>query len=143
MNDLRVFVVCCCICILSVSSALSQRIIYDYDASGNQTSRTLSVQAVDAPIFDWQTASINNSSINSIKVYPNPVSTELNIEQSFDDTAVHVSDISLFSLSGVLLEQHKSESLFFTLDMTPYSEGIYVLIVKTSKGEYSWKIIKK
>ena len=67
-------------------------------------------------------------------VFPNPTSDVLNIRNLPADAS-----LQLFDLNGKLLVNTKYTE---TLDLTNYSDGIYILSVKTETAVRRIKVIK-
>jgi len=84
--------------------------------------------------------SANDIEISSTKVFPNPVSENLVIqsEERFEY-------IQLYNLSGIKIKEINSLPEFeFTIDMTNYHTGIYILKVTTeSNKKQVFKIVKQ
>jgi hypothetical protein len=75
-----------------------------------------------------------------LKVYPNPVSSELTIEVS----DVKKFNLSLFDLNGKLLIQKEVEKSVETVDMLNFIPGSYFLTVCSGSGKHlqTFKVIK-
>ncbi|HQP76915.1 MAG TPA: T9SS type A sorting domain-containing protein [Saprospiraceae bacterium] len=77
----------------------------------------------------------DNLNTGSIKIYPNPGSTVLNIE--FQD---EISTVELYSMNGVKIATYNSAQF----DISNLANGIYILKPTTIKGTtFSAKFIKK
>jgi hypothetical protein len=83
--------------------------------------------------------SVETVSTDRIKAFPNPVIDQLQLENIED-----ISRVQLLSLTGQLLfetKTHKQSQL--SIDMTQYSQGMYVLrLTSTAKTERILKITK-
>lgn len=120
-----------------------QKLSYAYDAAGNRISRTIVVgtrsvdtNAVDSVFFEEQLAQ------KQIKIYPNPVKSELSITVSGYDASLR-GEFILFSISGSLLYQGRITGETTQVNMGNYSPGVYLLHL-ILKGEKSvWKVIKE
>lgn len=85
------------------------------------------------------TLSINKNELEaSLRIYPNPATTELNIKVSKD---VKVNKVSFYSVTGKLLFSTLKTSSNY--DLTNFKSGIYFVKVETNKGVVNKKIIKK
>ncbi len=73
-----------------------------------------------------------------LKLYPSPVTGTLQIESE----AVILS-VELYDIRGTRLQDISVGSECYSLDMTPYPGGIYVVKVLTSRGDFVRKIIRK
>lgn len=136
------------IAILGCSMTMqAERVVrYGYDATGNIVSRTLEVEEVEPTAMrssqeEQETTTIENIDISSIKVYPNPVETFLNIEVG--DTSAESLQIVIFTADGKIIEQTESKDRFIQLDFSDKSDGIYVVTIQFGDAVRSWRIIKK
>ena len=78
--------------------------------------------------------------------YPNPVQTTLSFEYFISKAAIVSYD--LFTLSGMLVYKTNPEKMQggaheHKIDVSQYSEGIYILQVRVNEKTYSEKIIKE
>lgn len=74
----------------------------------------------------------------SVKVFPNPATTQLQVE------ALHtLQKIEWFDAQGRILEQNFIHQLNSTLDISMYSKGLYIIRVTTIEGSYVAKIKKE
>lgn len=84
-------------------------------------------------------SSKKSSKINpsDVSIYPNPTSGILNIEVSNSS----ITEITLNSIDGKLIHFKKTANVnYYSLDLSSYEKGIYLLNLKTSEGEI---IVKK
>lgn len=76
----------------------------------------------------------------AIKIFPNPVLTNLHLEIPFID---QVNTVRLFDVSGQMMQKiylDKSKSI---IDMNAYSKGVYILVISRNDGKItSHKLIK-
>lgn len=75
---------------------------------------------------------------NSVKVYPNPTNSFINISSEFG-----IESIQLYDIQGRILETHFETSTFTKIDISGKSNGIYFLKIKTDKGSKVEKIVKE
>ncbi|WP_282031277.1 T9SS type A sorting domain-containing protein [Winogradskyella eximia] len=84
---------------------------------------------------DCSALSTNEFNLNSsISVYPNPVTTELNIAIKDNQS---ITSMELFNMLGKKIATTKA----LNLDVSPYQSGIYILKVSTKEGQISKRII--
>lgn len=81
--------------------------------------------------------SIKENNPSCLKIYPNPVHNILHIENS--DLSIKETNYQLINLSGKIVKQGKEESE--TIDISGLSKGVYMLQIKTSKENFSKKIV--
>lgn len=75
----------------------------------------------------------NSEGYESVKIYPNPASNQLHVDLTDHQDVT----ISIYSVEGLLLEQHqvKNENKeVFNLDISKYKSGIYILNIMDSSG---------
>ncbi len=75
----------------------------------------------------------------SIEAFPNPTSQYSNVVVSFDFTK---GSLSVYDISGHQLQQFDISERTVPVDFSGYPEGIYIVSVKTDKGEGSVKVMK-
>lgn len=76
-----------------------------------------------------------------LKIYPNPVSTNLTIALE-EECRQNVSYV-LYNASGEIICKGDLVTHEFLLDMTGLANGVYILKISIGKDANSWKIIKK
>jgi Secretion system C-terminal sorting domain len=79
---------------------------------------------------------INNERFN---VYPNPTSKQLNIEMANKQA---IQEISITSMEGEQLYFRNPNTVHETIDFSGFSNGIYILKIKSNKEETVKRIIK-
>jgi hypothetical protein len=75
-----------------------------------------------------------------IEAIPNPVVTYTNVIVGFE---FDKGTASLYDLAGRQLQSFKIDSRTIPVDLSTYAEGIYIVNIRTNKGEGSVKIIKQ
>ena len=92
-------------------------------------------------VVEGQTLSIENTTTQSLNIYPNPAENFINIETDINLTG---AIISVFDLNGRRILNYKQESDSNLIDVSGVSAGDYILRTITSEGTiYTNKIIKK
>jgi uncharacterized repeat protein (TIGR01451 family) len=104
-------------------------IYFDYNAPIGTTDAETTFAALNNPIFELD---------NSIKVYPNPTTSAINVDSEFN-----INSIELYDVQGRILETHLEDSNTSILDISNKSKGIYFLKIKTEKGSKVEKIVKE
>lgn len=82
---------------------------------------------------------INETILNSIKIYPNPTEDILFIEYASYD----VSTMEIINISGQILWKDDIVSALTEIDVSKFTSGIYLMKLKTSDGETSVKFVKE
>jgi hypothetical protein len=128
-----------------------------FNNSTNQLSWTLGETITETFVTDqsiltqgFQQSKLTVTAINQIsvkdinlKVYPNPVSEQLNVEVGEIETFSKIY-LSLFDINGKLLIQKKMEKSVETIDMLYLIPGSYLLTVcfESDKLLQTFKVIK-
>lgn len=81
-------------------------------------------------------ASVDESSLFNVKLYPNPTSGQLSIE------AEGMTFVSVFDLVGQCVMQMSAEDGQATLDMSQLQNGIYFIMVNTAVGSTVQRVVK-
>jgi hypothetical protein len=137
---------------VSQSFTAQTKILFEYDAAGNQIKRTLCINCNPAigkiakEIVDLKTEDLQKFSPNDvISYYPNPVKEQLYLKWELVDNK-RVISIDLYSLNGQIvktlknLNQKESEVLYFD----NYPSGNYIVSILFDNGEKkSLNIIKQ
>ncbi|MBP1672693.1 MAG: calx-beta domain protein, partial [Bacteroidetes bacterium] len=75
----------------------------------------------------------------SYKVYPNPTQSVFNIENS----ELNIIQIELYDISGRYLTSISDcSNSTISIDLSPFSNGIYFAKIKSSKGVRTEKVVK-
>lgn len=78
--------------------------------------------------------SINESSIEKVKLFPNPVNSSLNI------TNLNNTKVEIFNVVGQRILTHENISGNLNIDMTAYPNGIYFVKMQNGKSVRTEKI---
>ncbi|WP_035654421.1 T9SS type A sorting domain-containing protein, partial [Flavobacterium saliperosum] len=81
-------------------------------------------------------ATENFTNSNGVSLYPNPVKDILNIDL-VDNT--RISSVKIYDLQGKLLLEKASNDI----DVSSLSVGVYLIKIKSEKGEFTKKFIKE
>lgn len=117
--------------------------VLSIEVEGGQHSEWFWAQEFEAAYLwlfgGWNTTDIKVVA-NDIKfnIYPNPTSDFITIESERS-----INSITIFSLSGQLIESIKTSSTIYQLDVSPYIPGLYLLQVETDNGTFANKISVK
>lgn len=117
-------------------------IVFNYDPSGNRMSRSFRLSeenGINVQIEKRIEPAEELALIDlEVKATPNPTPGLLHVEVDCDDS--ELQEISIFDIKGLLISQ--KEKAISDFDLSGRSSGIYILVVKTSFGSTSYKIIK-
>ncbi len=123
----------------------AQRIKYTYDNAGNRLTRQkeIVVQARGA-LSDEEEPSVYEEELSETKVtiYPNPTRGMLKVDISGVEKFENAR-ISLYDLTGKLLQQWAGISQSNEIDLSERTSGMYIMQVAYNGKISSWKIIKE
>lgn len=85
------------------------------------------------------TLSTEQFAIGDIKIYPNPVTSLLRIDNTTDGEIT----IDIIDISGKLYKTLKSESTMTTVDFTTTSAGVYFIKVTSKSKSSTYKVVKE
>ena len=123
----------------------AQRIKYTYDSAGNRLSRQkeIVVQTRGA-LSDEEEPSVYEEELSETKVtiYPNPTKGVLKVDISGVEKFEN-AQISLYDLTGKLLQQWAGISQSNTIDLSERTPGMYIMQIVYNGNASSWKIIKE
>ena len=114
-------------------------VAYQYDASGNRTWGALYVQRM---LPDSVEDDVRRSLEWQVSIYPNPTKGHL-VVKILNFTDGHNGTLAIYTTSGqeVLSSRISSEST--ELDLSSYSNGVYIMRIRIDGEDKSWKIIKE
>jgi hypothetical protein len=137
-----------------------QTIHYNYDNSGNRLIRYIILQkSFNILSQNSLKESTENTTENTtenikqddfedklgemtVKIYPNPTQGVLLVEVSglvTDETV----NYQLFSQTGILLDANNQVNYPFSIDLSKYPKGLYILKLMTKEKKSVWKILKE
>lgn len=123
----------------------AQRIKYTYDNAGNRLIRQkeIVVQTRGA-LSDEEEPSVYEEELSETKVtiYPNPTRGMLKVDISGVEKFENAR-ISLYDLTGKLLQQWAGISQSNEIDLSERTPGMYIMQVAYNGKISSWKIIKE
>lgn len=133
----------------SLISNAQNRVLFSYDAMGNQKKRVICLQCttgkqVKEPTQLTEADLIKSDVSDQISYYPNPVREELYVKWTLVDDK-KVENISVFNLNGVLLKQYKgfNTNNLQTIPFSSYPGGMYEVVLIYNNGEKkTLKIVK-
>ena len=121
------------------------KIKYTYDDAGNRLTRKkeIVVQTRGA-LNNGEEPSVYEEELSETKVtiYPNPTKGMLKVDISGGEQFEN-AQISLYDLTGKLLQQWAGISQSNTIDLSERTPGMYIMQVAYNGKISSWKIIKE
>lgn len=127
-------------------------IAYDYDDNGNRISRHIVylksgrvVTADTTTKFEKEAEKeIQQEQLGelTLRIYPNPTHGEVVVETTGKDSHIQI-ECNLYGSSGKLLVEKKQSGDIFPIDLSGYSNGMYILKIKIGEKVSEWKIIKQ
>jgi putative uncharacterized protein (fragment) len=114
------------------------KIKYTYDSAGNRLSRQKEI------VVQTRGALSDEEELSETKVtiYPNPTKGVLKVDISGVEKFEN-AQISLYDLTGKLLQQWAGISQSNTIDLSERTPGMYIMQVAYNGKISSWKIIKE
>ncbi|NQX85096.1 MAG: T9SS type A sorting domain-containing protein [Flavobacteriaceae bacterium] len=79
----------------------------------------------------------NNQSLNDIKVYPNPASSELSIEANLT-----IDNLSIYDINGRLIDSIQNANSELKLDVSNLTKGIYFIEIQSGNIKQTLKFVK-
>lgn len=130
--------------LLMPQGSRAQKLSYAYDNAGNRVSRTIVFNRQQAAKTQKKdSVSFNEILANKeIKLYPNPVQTDLTVTINGFDKDV-AGEYFLFDNQGRMLLHSKMNAESFQLEMSSYATGNYIMRIVINGESTTWKILKK
>ena len=121
----------------------SKCISFNYDASGNRTSRTIEFEALKSGRIAEQTDPYEEQTgEGTIKIFPNPTEGQLSVKL-IDFESLENARIQIFDLTGKRVYDNVRISHNNFIDISDVAIGTYVMKIKVGETINEWKIIKK
>ena len=90
-----------------------------------------------AQVDDYDGMELVNKQDDSIKIYPNPAHDYICVEGS------EISAVNIYTLAGIEISDYKfANDNNVTIDISNLPYGMYIMTIKTSKGQTSKKVMK-
>jgi len=105
--------------------------------NGNFGMNTPAYLALDNVNFSSYT-SVNETVENSVNVYPNPATSELNITSNFND-----GNLSVYNMAGQQVISSTLNSYNTQINVANLPAGIYTLSVQNKQGVFTSRFVKK
>lgn len=108
--------------------------VYVYSLQGSLLN-TFTVGKIPNHFYKSRTSlSVENPSMVSVSVYPNPASDILNIQ-----TTESITNVTAYNIAGQKVLQVSTQ----TINVSSLKTGVYILKVETTKGSATLKFVKK
>ena len=125
----------------------AEMVHFNYDANGNRTGRTLTVQRMEEisiPFDTLETLELAKATSDSfgqatLSIFPNPTHNKLNVVL---DGLGCVATASLITLAGEIVERRELFDGAHSFNMKDLPSGIYLLHLSSPSDSQTWKIIK-
>ncbi len=131
--------VCCLLDTMKVSMVNKEVKVTGGVAPYNITTKTIgSTQTVTVVDYDGCESTIqlkivglSEPNIEGIKIYPNPASTEINIDLT--ESSEQIERVQIVSIHGQVMKQYQNDNR--VIDISMLSEGTYILQIKLTSGK--------
>lgn len=123
-------------------SAQQEKIVFQYDLSGNRVSKNLTVLKVGnfEQLPDCLKDSLGKQEYD-VRIYPNPTNDYLNIEFS-KENQIEKSHIIIVGINGDIKYTSEVSDKHTTLDFSRYANGEYFIKIFNNLKSISYKVIK-
>lgn len=112
----------------------------DYNRDGNPANDDTNTNGLPDYLESAVTLGVQNTSIdNLIRLYPNPASTILNIE---NDSTLAIDAITIYSINGSVLREVQNGQNLETISVSDLASGIYFVKIKCNDSIVTKKFIK-
>jgi len=123
-------------------AAQQEKVVFQYDDSGNRESRNLEIQKsteADSVFIDDPLPNLTKEL--EAKAYPNPTKGLITIEASFsvDNPVTYV----IADQNGKLIQTGRFFQSSYTLNLSDQHPGIYFLRLSNRQSKVTYKIIKQ
>jgi hypothetical protein len=113
----------------------------DYNGDGNPANDDTNNNGVVDYIDPFNILATDANAIeNAIKLFPNPVSEILNIENTSN---YNVSNVSIYSINGALVKEINSQNSIQTIPVSDLQTGLYFVKIQLNDEVKNFKFIKK
>ncbi|MEI3802348.1 MULTISPECIES: T9SS type A sorting domain-containing protein [unclassified Chitinophaga] len=109
-------------------------VVFTYDAAGNRIKREYKCAAAK-----MAAETSNDSSVLLQNLYPNPTAATVNINFS---RPLKNGRLFIYNTNGVILFQENADYLHRTLDLSNYSDGVYLIKVVSDEQNLIRKVVK-
>ncbi len=141
------FIFCLFVALFISVSAYSQTVSFDYDDSGNRTSRNVislksNFQSKSKIETDANKTIDDIIGTTKISIFPNPVTLFLNVNIQSESVDFN-ANVKVIDQSGHVIISQEYSDTNFQLDFSNLSTGIYFMVIELGEEHTKWKIIKE
>lgn len=130
--------------LLAYSGKAQTSYTFGYDASGNRTSRTITLKSAFIPqndsIYAQQKTFDDLIGNRPVKIFPNPTKGLLQVELPYVENLN--ATIRVFGMQGSLIREVKVKDFTTNIDLSRYPNGVYILKISIDELSSEWRIIK-
>lgn len=142
------------IILLATCTMSFAQVFYEYDATGNRTSRTIVLKksgklqpsGQENLLKEEEQASLSHEETlqegQKITIYPNPTKGLLKIDISNVAPGTGLS-IKVFDISGKMVAQQDNPGLPAEVDLSSRPTGVYVLRLFVGDRVSEWKVVRE
>jgi hypothetical protein len=113
----------------------------DYNGNNNPADDDTNSNSIPDYLENAVALGVNNFAIQKeVTIYPNPVSSILNIENKSNESVVA---ISIYNLNGVLVKEVKSSTSLQSIAVADLQSGVYFVKIQMNSQLVNYKFIKK
>lgn len=113
----------------------------DYNHNNNPADDDTNANSIPDYLESAVALAVNNFDIKKyVSVYPNPVSTVLNIENKSNES---ISNIAIYTINGALVKEIKSSEAMQTIPVSDLQNGIYFVKIELNNQVINYKFSKK
>ena len=113
----------------------------DYNSNNNPADDDTNGNEIPDYLDNTVFLGLNNVTLNNeVKIYPNPASSILNIDNQSNEV---VSAIAIYNLSGALVQEVKSTTSLQSISVADLQSGIYFVKIQMNSKVANYKFIKK
>ncbi len=106
----------------------------------------ISVQAGHVRVFQLSTTDVTSIPTKTISIYPNPTSGLINLEFTGASTSLNASSIqklTLYDITGKQLVEKLEVNQHETIDLSGFTNGIYILRIEADCEVFTTRIVKE
>ena len=113
----------------------------DYNNNNNPSDDDTNANSIPDYLDNAVALGVNNFDIKKkLTIFPNPVSTILNIENKSNEV---ISNIAIYGINGTLVKEIKSSEAMQAIPVADLQNGIYFVKIELNQQVVNYKFIKK